>query len=152
MMCPPILLIIAMFASMGFFEKVLTASIPDDAVPLQTSGEPFNGYDTPDLGFFPSDEDLPKQNSVSSSQSLVSDGVNVLPNVDGKELATAALHSSFSLMMTDSTSPNANAKYPKPVCLIVFWPLCCHGKLYDRFGKISDCFECRIIFSHYLPI
>ena len=66
MMCSPLLLMIAMFAGIGFFEKVLTASIPDDAVPLQTSGEPINGDEPPNLGLFPSDGDLAKLKSLSS--------------------------------------------------------------------------------------
>lgn len=139
-MCSPILLIIAMFASIGFFGNVLPASIPDDAVPLQTSGEPTNGYDSPNLGLFPSDEDLAKLISSSSST------VDTPPSFDIDELAAAAEHSSSTLTMTDSTPPNPTAQYPRPVCLIFFWSLCCHGKLYDKFGKISECFDCMIFF------
>lgn len=147
MMFSTILLIIAMFASIGFFEKALTASIPNDDVPLQTSGEPINGYDSPNLGFLPSDEDLTKLKSISSSSSPGWDDVNIPPDIDTDELAAAAEPSSLTLMMTDSTPPNPTAKYPKPVCLILLWPLCCHGKLFDRFGKISDCFECMTLLS-----
>lgn len=148
-MCSPFLLIIAMFASIGFFEKVLTASIPDDAVPLQTSGEPTNGYDSPNLEFFSSDEGLANLSPASPSPSPGSDGVNTSPNIDVNELAAAAEHSSSTVMMADSTLNNPTAKYPKPVCLISFWPLCCHGKIYDRHGKISECFECKMPrFSH----
>lgn len=116
-MCSPILLIIAMFASI---EKVLTASIPDDAVPLQTSCEPINGYDSPNLGLLPSDEDLAKPKSTSSLPSPGWEGVNIPPNIYADELAAAADLSSSTLMMTDSTPPNPNAKYSKPVCLIFF--------------------------------
>lgn len=143
-MCSPFFLILAISAGIGFFEKVLTASIPDDAVPHQTSGEPTNGYDSPNLGSLSSDEGLANLSPTSPPPFLGSDGVNTIPNIDVKEPAAAAGSSPFSVMMTDSTPNNPSAKYPKPVCLIMFWPLCCHGKIYDRFGKISECFECKM--------
>lgn len=145
-MCCPILLKIAMFASIAFFEKVLTSAIPDDAVPLQALGEPTNGYDSASLGFFPADADLAELEPVSLLPSSGSDGVSILPNIDVDELTAAAEHASSTLMMSDSTSHSPTAKYPKPVCLFSFWPLCCHGKLYDKYGKISECFECMILF------
>lgn len=146
MMCSPFLLIISMFATISFFEKVLTVSIPDDAVPLQTSGEPTNGYDSPDLGPFSSDGDLANLSptSLSPSPSPGSDGANVAPNIDVNELAAAAEHSYSTLMMTDSTPNNPTAKYPRPVCPIFFLSLCCHGKIYDKYGKITECFECKM--------
>ena len=145
-MCCPILLTIAMFASIGFFEKVLTSAVPDDAVPLQALGEPTNGYDSASLGFFPADEDVAELKSISSLPSSGSDGVSVLPNIDVDELTAAAEDASSTLMMSDSTPHSPSVKYPKPVCLFSFWPLCCHGKLYDKFGKIDECFECMILF------
>lgn len=134
-----------MFASIGFLEIVLTASIPDNAVPVQAPGEPTNEYDFANIGLFPSDEDLAQLKLLSSSPFSGSDGVNIPSNIDVDELAAAAEHSSSTLTMTDSTHHNPTSKYPKPVCLIFLWSLCCHGKLYDRFGKISDCFECMIL-------
>lgn len=132
-----------MFASIGFFEKVLTSSIPDDAVPLQALGEPTNGYDSASLGFFPADADLAEQKSVSSLPSSGSDGVSILSNIDVDELVAAAEDASSN---PDSTPHSPTATYPKPVCLFSFWPLCCHGKLYDKYGKIDECFECMMLF------
>lgn len=146
MMRSPILLKIAMFASIGFLEKVLTSSIFDDAVPLQALGEPTNGYDSASLGSFPADGDLAEPKSISSSPSSGSDGVSIPPDVDVDELTAAAEHSSSTLMTLDSTPHSPTAKYPKPVCIFSFWPLCCHGKLYDKYGQISECFECMILF------
>ena len=143
-MCSPFFLIIAIFASNGFFEKVLTASISDDAIPLQTWDEPTNGYDSPNLESFSSEEGLANQSPTSPPPFPGSDGVNSTPNIDVNELAAAAEHSPSTVMMIDSTPNNPTARYPKPVCLISFWPLCCHGKIYDRFGKISECFECKM--------
>lgn len=143
MMCSPILLIIAIFA---IFEKVLTSSIPDDDLPLQALDEPTNGYDSARLEFFSADTDLTESKSISSSPSSGSDDVNIPPNVDVDDLTAAAEHSSSTLMMLDSTPHNPTAKYPEPVCIISFWPLCCHGKLYDKYGKISECFDCMILF------
>lgn len=144
-MCCPILLKIAMFASIAFFERVLTSAIPDDAVSFQALVEP-NGYDSASLGFFPADADLAELNSVSSLPSSRSDGVSILPSINVDELTAAAEHASSTLMMSDSTPHSPTAKYPKPVCLFSFWPLCCHGKLYDKYGQISECFECMILF------
>lgn len=145
-MCCPILLKIAMFASIAFFERVLTSAIPDDAVSFQALVEPTNGYDSAGLGFFPADADLAELNSVSSLPSSGSDGVSILPSINVDELTAAAEHASSTLMMSDSTPHSPTAKYPEPVCLLIFWPLCCHGKLYDKFGKISECFECMVLF------
>lgn len=146
MMCSSILLKIAMFASISFFEKVLTSAIPDDAVLLQALGEPTNEYDSASLEFFPADADLAGVKSILSSPSSGSDGISIPPNIDVDELGAAAEHSSSTLMTSDSTLHSPTAKYPRPVCLFTFWPLCCHGKLYDKFGKISECFECMIPF------
>ena len=145
-MCCPILLKIAMFASIVFFEKVLTSAIPDDAVPLQASGKPTDGYDSASLGFFTADADLANLNAVSSLPSASLDGVSILPNIDVDELTAAAEHASSILMTSDSTPNGPTAKYPKPACFLPAWALCCQGKLYDRFGKISECFECMILF------
>lgn len=147
-MCCLILLKIAMFAFIVFFEKVLTSAIPDDAVPdLQASSKLTNGYDSASLGFFTADvSDLANLNSVSSLPSSGSDGVSILPNIYVDELTAAAEQPSSILMMSDSTPPSSTAKYPKPACILPSWALCCQGKLYDRFGKISECFECTILF------
>ena len=146
MMCSSILLIIAIFTSSGFFEKVLTSSNSDVTSPLQALGEPANEYDSASLEFLPADADLAELKSILSSPSSGPDGANFPANIDVDELTAAAEHSSSTLMMSDSSPHNPTAKYPKPVCFFFFWPLCCHGKLYDTFGKISECFECMILF------
>lgn len=145
-MCCPILLKLAIFASIAFFERALTSALPDDTLSFQALDEPTNGYGSASLGVFPADADLAELNSVSSLPSSGSDGGSILPSINVGELTAAAEHASSTFIMSDSTPHGPTAKYPEPVCLLTFWPLCCHGKLYDKYGKISECFECMILF------